>query len=588
MIRNTVYLWLGIFVIASVSFVCAVIMSLVSGTMLELILYWGCVMSTPTILCYSTNLLMEKLYWGNAWGAVTYSGNDQVRESLLETFSFLNPILFFKYSIEIHARFMRPLSTDTPEEVSWYLLIAWVGATVLLTMAAWLLLKYWKAENAGITGKNKILPQIVISLTGFLAFSIVFTYLSEFEEIMAAAFGIAAFLAVHLFWRKARVAGQLKIREQLVLLAGQGCVVLFICILFSTGFFHSAERFLENKTVKEARVTYVGNPSFLYEEASGSSTGRGYYVVSQLTLTETESLEKVKKLQMLFEESEKKKLEPSEEISQTVIPYDVSFSYTEEDGTSHLWYYDRITYGQLEEMLELEELSEVHKEQCSLFENETESEKIVWSKRAYTSGSVYVTDRYLSNTFELTLTEEQRAEMLYSIQKDMEKLTLQEKYYPDDEVEAVLMFSQNGEMDYEYFSYHLDNAFLYLTQDYENTLGWLEENEILEYIGQKPAIESIVLQRMDPYIGINDLKYPMGMYFMSYCADSADEFLIQKDFGDKYIITDQEDIEEISAVLQNGYFMSGGGYLAAVKLEGEDRYRYMFLPQDCIPSFIRR
>ena len=588
LIRNAVYLWLGIFVIASVSFLCAVIMSLVSGTLLELILYWGCVMSAPTILCYSINLLMDKLYWGNAWGVVTYNGNEEVKDSLMESFAFLNPLLFFKDRLDTHAQFMRPLSTDTPEMVSWELVLAWLGVVFALTVAAWILLKHWKAENSGIMGKNRVLPQVVISLTGFLTFSIVFTYLLDFAEMLAIAFGIAVFLAVHFFWRKTGVTGQLKIKEQLILLVGQGGVILLVCILFSTGFFHQAERFLENGKVTEARVTYVGNPSLLYEEASGSSTGRGYYVVSELTLTEEVSVEKVKELQLLFEKTGKKKLEATEEISDTVIPYDVSFSYTEEDGTNHSWYYDRITYSQLEEMLALEELEEVQDRQSSLFAGEEEGGNIIWSKRAYNTGTVYVTDRFLSNTFELTLTEEQRAELLSSMQKDIENLTLEERYYPEEEAKAVLMFSQNGEMDYEYFSYHLDNAFLYLTSEYENTLGWLEENEILEYLDVEPVIEAIVLQRMDPYIGMNDLKYPMGMYFMSYCADSADEFLIQKDFGDKYIVTDRGDIEEIAEVLQNGYFMSRGGYLAAVKLEGEERYRYMFIPQTDIPSFIRR
>ena len=105
---------------------------------------------------------------------------------------------------------------------------------------------------------------------------------------------------------------------------------------------------------------------------------------------------------------------------------------------------------------------------------------------------------------------------------------------------------------------------------------------------EEQQIESIILQRMDPYIGINAPDYPIGMYFMAYCADSADEFMIQKDFGDKYVIDDSDDIAEVAAGLRNGYYMSGGGYLAAVKLNCDDMYRYMFLPQSEVPSFIRQ
>ena len=150
------------------------------------------------------------------------------------------------------------------------------------------------------------------------------------------------------------------------------------------------------------------------------------------------------------------------------------------------------------------------------------------------------------------------------------------------------MFTQSGDDDSLYFSYHLNNAFIYVTSGYENTLRWLEDNKLLEYVKEEPQIESIILQRMDPYIGINAPDYPIGTYFMAYCADSADEFMIQKDFGDKYVIDDSDDIAEVAAGLRDGYYMSGGGYLAAIKLFGDDMYRYMFLPQSEVPSFIRQ
>ena len=54
------------------------------------------------------------------------------------------------------------------------------------------------------------------------------------------------------------------------------------------------------------------------------------------------------------------------------------------------------------------------------------------------------------------------------------------------------------------------------------------------------------------------------------------------------MIDDPDKIQEVTAGLRNGYYMSRGGYLAAVKLDGQDGYRYMFLPEIYVPDFVRK
>ena len=75
---------------------------------------------------------------------------------------------------------------------------------------------------------------------------------------------------------------------------------------------------------------------------------------------------------------------------------------------------------------------------------------------------------------------------------------------------------------------------------------------------------------------------------MAYCADSEDDFVIQKDFGQAYKVSDADEVSEIIANSKDAYYMTKGGYLVAVKLQGEDKLRYMFLPSDKIPSFLER
>ena len=588
LIRNALFLWAGLFLMASVSCVVSVIMCFISGSLMELMVYWICGMSAPTVLCLGFNMLMKKLYWGNAWGVTTYSGAEQIRESLLEKFSFLNPILFFKNDLASHSQFMRPLSTDVPEDVSWIVIAGWFAALIIMTAAAWWLLRCWKAENSGITGNNRLMAEMTAAFTGFIVVSFVVSYLFDSSVWLSVAAGLAAFAATHMFWKKAGIFGSVKKRSQFISALLQASVIAVICVVFSTGFFGGTERFIKKSEVAQVKVNYTGDPSCLYEEATGSSTGHGYYVVSHLKLEDIESINKTKDLHMMFQQSGRKPMKGSDNPEEVVIPYDISFSYIEEDGTERTWYYDRASYGQLESMLEIENLSEVKSGQKGLFEASDSGSVKVLTKQAYDVGTIYITDPYLSETYELTLGEDMRRQLLKAIGEDMSQMTLDERYFPEESTEAVLMFSQTGEDDSKYFAYHLDNTFLYLTSRYKNTLKWLEENELLQYVKGEQKIESITLQRMNPYIGINIPDYPMGMYFMSYFADSSDDFMIQKDFGNKYVIDDPDKIQEVTAGLRNGYYMSRGGYLAAVKLDGQDGYRYMFLPEIYVPDFVRK
>ena len=95
-------------------------------------------------------------------------------------------------------------------------------------------------------------------------------------------------------------------------------------MVFSTGFFGGTERFIKKSEVAQVKVNYTGDPSCLYEEATGSSTGHGYYVVSHLKLEDIESINKTKDLHMMFQQSGRKPMKGSDNPEEVVIPYDLS------------------------------------------------------------------------------------------------------------------------------------------------------------------------------------------------------------------------------------------------------------------------
>lgn len=589
LIRDAFYVTAGLFLTACIGYFVMIIVCAAAGTTAESIVFWCGIMGAPYGICYGVNALLKTLFWGNAWGAVTYSETATVRPDLTTQFAWLNPFSFFYEELQSHGQFMRPLESAVPPAVEPKLIHGWSCAAIILMIAGLMLLRCRKAESAGIAGSNHWLSEWMILFTSFLVFVLIFAFLYDFSEATAIVLSIAGVAVIHLFWRHSLFAYDLTVRHTIFSLAGGVAVCLVLSGCFASGGLRSVEHYFHRGDIVSVDVSYVGSPSCLYEGADGSSTGRGYYVTSQITFEKKSSIARVQEIQTGFAKTGKQNLKTNEEdFSQTVVPYDITFSYTDASGKSHTWYYDRATMEQLEEILSLEDTSEMTEGRDALFAGEAgDGNETIWASEAYQQGAVYLTDRFCSRTYELTLDEDQRAGLLAAIRKDQQKTDSQTRYFPGTDTKAVLMFSGNGEYDSEYFSYNLDNAFLYLTEQDTNTLEWLENNQLLSLVEGDVEIESITLQKFDPYIGINGMKYPTSMYFMSYRAYSLDEFLIQKDFGAKNTITDASKINQILPGLRNGYFMSDGGYLAAVKTKGMDGYIYMFLPAKYVPGFVK-
>ncbi|MCU6761528.1 Uncharacterised protein [uncultured Roseburia sp.] len=590
LIRDGVYAALGIFVTAVISFGISICVSCAAGTLAESILYWAGIAGAPTAVCYSINALFRTLYWGNAWGASSYGDASYIREDLVSRFSFLNPLQFFYKELKTHAKFYRPMEQAVPDAVEGKLLVCWGTAAVLLLVLALYLIKHRKAESAGIAGTNRWLSEWLVGLTGFLIFAQIFSFLYSFSQGLAILFSFASLFVVQLFWRKVLFSYGMSFRKYVFSISLQEGIVFVLTLWCATGLFGQTERFLEKEPVKEASISYVGNPSLLAWPANGSSTGRGYYLTSEMVFDSSEETELVKNIQRTFVRQGSQELAYNEDnFEETVVPYDIVFQYTDGKGKEYVWYYDRASMAQLESILSLEDSESQKKQQSDLLMGAfRESEEMIWADSAYENGVLYVSDPLFTSTYQVELTEEEREELLTAAAKDRKEKDLQQQYFSKDETKAVLMFSQNGEYDCEHYAYNLDNAFLYLTDADQYTMQWLKEHELLELVEDTSAeIESITLQRFDPYMGMNGMTYPMGMYFMSYVSESLDEFIIQKDFGTKYTLTEPEEIQGILPGLRNGYYMSKGGFLAAVKCKGSDRYTYLFLPQQYVPDYVK-
>ncbi len=585
LVRDTWYLTAGLSATAFVAFFAAVVVSALAGTTAEAIVSWCGVMSAPCGICFAVNQLMKTLYWGNASGVAMYTGTEAIRPGLVTQFSWLSPYTFFYGELQTHAQYMRMPASYVAPVLEPRILIGWcIVAAVLIVLSA-VLIRNRKAEAAGIRGSGRVLLEFLIAFTSFVVFALVFTFLYPFLPRLAVVFGLAALFLVHLFWRRTLFSYPMKWWKQIISLAVSAGIALLLCAVFFTGGFGSVERYIDSDRAVEAEVSYVGSPSWLYEPAGGSSTGNGYYVTGQITFDDPDEIALVRSIQENFVNSGPQTMALNEEdFVETVIPYDVIFTYRDVDGAEHMYYYDRASFAQLEQLLSLEDTDAVREGVERMFAGETESESTVWASEAYQTGTVYLMNEWCTASYELSLSEEQRQELLAAIASDRMDQSVEDLYFPAEETKAVLMFSRNGEYDTQHYAFNLDNVFLYLTAEDEYTLAWLTEHDLLDLVSAEAEIESITLQALDPYIGMNGLSYPFGVYFMSYRADTNDDFMFQKDFGLKYTISEEDRIAAYLPGLRNGYFMSEGGYLAAVKVSGVDGYTYMFLPAEYVPE----
>ena len=138
-------------------------------------------------------------------------------------------------------------------------------------------------------------------------------------------------------------------------------------------------------------------------------------------------------------------------VPETVVPYDIQFTYTLKDGSVKTRHYDRASYAKLEAMLALDETETV---QRAVYSDSVQNGAI----EAYTNGEIYLRDDWYSHFYRLTLTKAQRDALLQAIQLDL---------YSESPFPASLpggrdgwLFTLDGENDLETFSFHLNNAFV--------------------------------------------------------------------------------------------------------------------------------
>ena len=584
-VERCIYLCGGMCLTAYTSFFIVVLACALSGTLEESILFTTVMAGGITILSYSCNMLMNKLVWGGARGITTYSGSPIPKESLVEVMKHFNPVTFFSEELKTQSIFMRSGTQSMPSPVNNSLLVLWLVIVVILFAVSYFALKYRKAEITGMTGGNTIFSEVVICISAFFISAVSFSFFYDYFRIPAYLVGAVVFLVVHIIWRKTLFSYEMTWKCKSIFafteLAAAGILVM---VMATDGFGHT-EKILDRTEFIDAQCSFVGSPNYLPVETLGSSTGNGYYIQSSISTENEDEIDRIREIHRQIQSEGKKKKElNTEEFAKTVVPYDIEFRYTDTMGKEYYYYYDRASLDQLSELLAVDDFENLRRDEKRTVKGELDSSSFVWASQAYKEGEVYLADSYYSDRQKLELTEEQRESLLNAVAEDSYAQSKEDRYYPKEEAEAVFMFTKTGEHDLESFAYHLNNTFVYVTEGFQNTLAWMSENGFTTQ--QEQQIESITLQKLNPYENVNGFHYPMSLYFMSYRSDDMEDFLVLKDFGKKYTITGKEEIRQLEKGMRNTYFMDEGGYLAAVKIKGKEGFAYLFLPQSETPDFV--
>lgn len=577
------YMLLGFFALCLVSFFLTMVICCSVGTVTESIAFSVIILGGISIILYGINTLSKQLLFGNAFGLSTSTGTAEISSDLLTVLEKYNPVLFFLRGSESYcAQYIRYDGYVQPEAMP-ILCLAWLVISFLLFLLAGRVLKARKAEIAGVSGKNREINFVVTFLVAFLGFTVILDGMADYGILLAIVSASIVFVVLYFLMEKLQTR---RVRIKSWKLPVQLGVVLISVLILKTGGFGYSGRIPSIEELETAQMSYVGSPNYLSTDMGGTGNGKQYYIMSNCEFTREEDLETVISLHKAILEGGKERLAADmENFSSTTVPYDIIIRYKLENGKEITRYYDRTKFEVLEKMLALDETQAVRANmQASLLAGE---EAFYGAAGAYQNGLIFLNNSYYTNPKQVLMTAEQRSELLSCIAQDVAIQGIEDRYFPDGAPLGVIMFSRSGSQESLSFAYNIENSLVYVTPSFTKTIQYLKDTNLYQYFEGDEEIENITLQAYNPYVSVvNAQTSPKSQYFIGYIMDSPGEFIQTKDFGNDYVLDTPERIAEVASLLRNDYFMSDGGYLAAIKIKGKEKYVYKFLPGKDAPQYV--
>ena len=544
---------------------------------------------------------MDHLLVGNAFGELLTGGSVQVAPSLLEALAPVNPLLFFAQEAADHQQFLVQHPVYYPLAGNWPFLGAWACAlAALVALGAWRFCRR-KGERAGIAGLNVALALVVGIVVGLAAFGATFTLLAEVGVAVAVAGSFAVFWTVSAVLFRGPLKGRSPARRTLAVVGAETAALACVLAVVAAGGLGYAQAVPAASEVRSVSVSYTGSPSYLAARLQTATAGEGsYYFSAEYSFDDAEAVEAVRGVHESLVGTGGTELgEDRADVGGTVVPYDVVVRYRLVDGGELVRYYDRATLDELAALAELDGTERgrnlargaVSGDLSGLEDADAQAIGASSARQAYALGDIYLADRLYTAPMLVNCDAQARAELLDALAADVAGQSAQDRYHPEGACRGVIMFTQQGDAAAETFAYGIENAVVYLTDEFERTLAWLEEKGLSPYVSLDDAaacVEEVTVQRWAPFEGMNEVTEPRSAYFMGYRADVEQRFVTMQDFGTKFSTDDAGQISELLGLAKNTLYLDGGGYLLSCKLAGQEAWAYLVVSAEDAPEWLIR
>lgn len=601
----------GLILTGAISCALAVIACALAGTVSEAVTFAIALLTGVSVGSWGLNAIMDKLLVGNAFGEHLYNTTTEVASSLLDAWSSFNPLLFFLQQAQDHQCFIVQHPVYYPIAGDAALLGYWLIALAVLVVFALVLVRRRKGERAGIAGLNPALTFVVGIVVGLAAFGGTFTLLSGMNVAVASVASFAVFLIVSVILLKGPLKSSVRFRRTTAILCGETVALACVLVVVGAGGLGYAQAVPEVEDVSSVEVSYVGSPGYVPSKMLSATAGEGaYYFSASRSFSDEEAIAAVRAVhEQLALTGADAFAENIKDFTASVVPYDVVIRYTLANGGEIVRYYDRATYAELYQLMELDDAVEsrelarsVVSGDVSLLDADGISALGSSSARlAYSQGDIYVSDRLYASPVLVNCDAQARTELLAALAQDVANQTIEDRYHPSGVCRGVVMFTQVGDADAETFAYSIGNTVVYLTDEFTQTLSWFKEKGLDSYLGmganatsdtalagETALVESMTFQRYAPYEAMNSVSAPQSLYFMGYRASTDQQFVAMQDFGTKFTTDDESQIAELLPLCCNACSMDAGGYLVSIKFVGQESYAYLFIPSDEAPEWLIR
>lgn len=607
-------LFAGLAILATLSFsVTAAVFSAV-GTVGEGAVYSIALLLSPTVLLAGAEAMMSRI-WGNPFGA-TFSDMDgsYTANSLLLRYKGFQPLFFLQESVGQACEQQVGEAWAAPR---YAVLLLWAAVALGAAGLALWSFRRRKAEICGFLGVNSALNGVVTALAGFLCFGAVIRLCGALPDYAAILLGLLIYAVVFCIFYLVLMRDRRRFFKKLRFLPLHLAAMALLGVITITGLMGFSSHVPAYTEVQSVAVTMPSQSIQItgYMSMRGTNnfcfTAQGDLIEG---FTSARDLQFIEKLHRQMVECEKQALREDGPRKEQVVRMTTQFSYLLKNGRQVKRSYDRIPVSVLAQFLQLEDSDRYHALIQELLTTAPDPDSHTWltssMERIQAGEEVLVSGKWLTSEQKLTLSREQRRELLQCIASDLCAQPAAERYHPSTPALGAIYLAGEEEDTVSgkagrKLAGELSTPRLPVTSGMKHTLAFLQEHGGQPLLQETASLKKLSVIRAnadwpsDPMVTQGSFPYETVRYteqsFRGGWTKSGlkGEFYVSGGpdpgaFQSALIIRDQETIQKMMQHAYLNYFLDTEGYYILAEFEEERGSTVFFLPADEAPELLRQ